>query len=348
MLLYYFHDFDHVLRIDLTEELKKGARVLDIPALFPRNSDAEAFAARQTQAARNQSPDLPNGLFIAGLVAVPVILVGVGVFGLVKGSRSVRVAILAGVGAIVLTGAGTIAVLEFHAQASAEWVRFSIGPSAGTSAWIGPTIVRADGLTLRQALATAYDVPAVRVLGPPWISQVRYSIDASVPPERAESFRSLLRQELERRVGVKTHTTQRPFDVFVLSATAAPRLERGIGDGVKVWIHEADVQMRDVSMKDLAGALQNILGKPVIDETGLDGSFNMDFAWTRDRVESVTSALDRRFGLRLSPERRDLSVLIVDEIRRDPSLVLLDHLGRLTARAPASFRRHVPQLLRVH
>jgi uncharacterized protein (TIGR03435 family) len=348
MLLYYFHDFEHVLKFDLVEELKKGARVLDIPGLFPRNSDAEAFAARQGERRPNENTGLPDGIFVAGMVALPLILLTLGVYALVKGARGVRIAVLVSAGAIALAAAGAIAVLEFHGQASGQWVRFSIGPSSGNSAWIGPTIVRADGLTLRQALATAYDVPAVRVIGPPWISQVRYSIDASVAPERADSFRALLRQELERRAGVKTHTTVRPFDVFVLSASATPRLERGIGDGVKVWMHEADVQMQDVSMKDLASALQSILGTPVIDETGIEGSYNMDFAWTRDRVESVTSTLDRKFGLRLARDKRDLSVLIVDDIRRDAAMLLLDHVGRLTARAPASFRRQVARILTVH
>ena len=47
MSLYYFHDFEHVVTFDLADELKKGERVLDIPSLFPRNADAETFAARR-------------------------------------------------------------------------------------------------------------------------------------------------------------------------------------------------------------------------------------------------------------------------------------------------------------
>ncbi len=48
--IYSFHDFEHEIVIDLAKELKKGARVLDLPSLFPRNSARERFVAEQEQA----------------------------------------------------------------------------------------------------------------------------------------------------------------------------------------------------------------------------------------------------------------------------------------------------------
>jgi penicillin V acylase-like amidase (Ntn superfamily) len=41
--LYHFHNFQNVVKIDLTEELKKGARRMDLTALFPRMFIAEVF-----------------------------------------------------------------------------------------------------------------------------------------------------------------------------------------------------------------------------------------------------------------------------------------------------------------
>jgi hypothetical protein len=45
--LYYFHNFQNVVKIDLAEELKKGARRMDLPALFPRMFIAEVFRNRK-------------------------------------------------------------------------------------------------------------------------------------------------------------------------------------------------------------------------------------------------------------------------------------------------------------
>jgi len=43
--LYSFHDFENEVVIDLTEELKKGARLADLLSLFPRNFAREAYVA---------------------------------------------------------------------------------------------------------------------------------------------------------------------------------------------------------------------------------------------------------------------------------------------------------------
>jgi hypothetical protein len=43
--LYYFFDYEHVVVLDLAEELAKGAHAYDLPALFPPNPAAEEFAA---------------------------------------------------------------------------------------------------------------------------------------------------------------------------------------------------------------------------------------------------------------------------------------------------------------
>jgi len=45
--LYHFHNFQNVVKIDLAEELKKGARRMDLPALFPRMYTAEVFMNRK-------------------------------------------------------------------------------------------------------------------------------------------------------------------------------------------------------------------------------------------------------------------------------------------------------------
>jgi hypothetical protein len=45
--LYDFHDFSNGVTIDLEKELRKGARVVELPSLFPRNFAREQFVAEQ-------------------------------------------------------------------------------------------------------------------------------------------------------------------------------------------------------------------------------------------------------------------------------------------------------------
>lgn len=210
-----------------------------------------------------------------------------------------------------------VSALRLQPRASASWTEFSIGPTYGESSSIQPTTIRSSGITLRGALAIAYDMPAVRVIGPPWLADTRYAMTAVVRADAADSFRSILREELNNRLSVETHFEMRPFDVFVLSATDDARLEPSQGKSVHTWIDRREAQLQGASLERLAAALQSILGRPVIDETGITGSYDVAFAWEDDRIPSVTTALMYRFGLRLSPARRDVEVLIVDRVQRD-------------------------------
>jgi uncharacterized protein (TIGR03435 family) len=101
-------------------------------------------------------------------------------------------------------------------------------------------------------------------------------------------------------------------------------------------------------MERLAGALQSILNKPVIDETGIRGSYNLKFAWGAHRVESVTSVMQDRFGLHLAPGKRDMDALIIDSVQPEAALSLLSQLGRLTGRTPPALRQRISNALAIH
>lgn len=52
--LYHFHNFQNEVRIDLAEELQKGNRRMDLPALFPRMYIAESFMNRKVNELKAQ------------------------------------------------------------------------------------------------------------------------------------------------------------------------------------------------------------------------------------------------------------------------------------------------------
>lgn len=341
--LYHFQDFERVVTFDLAEELKKGERVLDIPALFPPNAEAEAFAAR-----RRAETAPPGPTATVAPAAVVALLVALGLYGAIRGGRRVRIGLAAIGGVIVAILAAAAIILSVYSSASGRWIQFSIGPASGESAHIGPNTINSSGMTLKAALATAYDIPAVRVIGPPWLAQTRYAIQATVGSETPETFRPLLQEELKNRLHLETHLEARPFDVLVLTASDTPRVERAAGQRPAIWIQKAKAQFQEATMKEVASGLQGILGKPVIDETGLTGTFNLEFGWEGERVASVTTTLRDRFGLRLTPATREMEALVVDRVRRDPSLVLLGEIGRVTRAAPSHLREQISNAVRVH
>jgi hypothetical protein len=52
--VYHFHNFENVVVFDLAEELKKGARTLDLPSLFPETFAASQFAAKRQREIEEQ------------------------------------------------------------------------------------------------------------------------------------------------------------------------------------------------------------------------------------------------------------------------------------------------------
>ena len=341
MHLYYFHDFERAVTFRLDEELRKGARAIDIPSLFPPNAAGEKYAAR-----RRVAPSEPVAPMLAAVGAVMLIALGLAVFGWIRGGRPVRFALGAAVALVVLSVLATATVLNFQRRPSAGWTEFSLGPAAGKSTWIGTNGLRSEGMTLKTAIATAYDFPTVRVIGPSWLEQTRYSINASVPPDAPDSLRTLLQQELNTRLRLRTHTEVRAFDVFVLTAADPSRLQRAPGDKPNIWVHESGMEAQEASTEHIARTLQGVLSAPVIDESGLNGTFELDIEWTQDRVGSLTAALERN-GLRLTPAKRDMMALVVDDVRRDPALVVLGRVGQLTDSAPSNIRQAVANLMTI-
>jgi uncharacterized protein (TIGR03435 family) len=260
--------------------------------------------------------------------------------------RALRVALSAAVGLVVLVVlliGFTALALRVHPRAAAGWIEFSIGPATGESASIGTSQMRADGITVKAAIATACDVPPVRVFGPPWLSRTRYAITAVAPD--AASFRPMLRQELQNRLRLETHVEPRTFDVFVLRTHGDLRLLEASRPGPSTWLEPRTARLRDASSERIAAALQYIVGKPVIDETGLRASYDLTLDWGDDPVASITPFLRDRFGLELSPAHRDIEVLVVDVAHRDPALLLFGQVGQLARGAPHSIRARISHAL---
>ena len=341
MRLYYFHDFERAVTFQLDQELKKGARELDIPALFPHNAAAEKYAARRAPPA-----SAPLGPFMTGLGTITALVLAAVVFGAIRGGRRFRAA-LAGVAIALALVVGAAAVaINVHPHPSSSWTNFSLGPASGTSTWIGSNGINSQGIPLTAIIATAYDIPAVRIVGPEWLSHTRYAMAASLPADTEEAFRGLLRQELDTRLHLRTHTETRPFDVLVLTATDDVRVERLEGNRPNVWVHDSGMDAQEAPMALIASTIQNVLKIPVIDETQLTGTFALELEWTADRLASVTAGLER-LGLRLTRTQRPMKVLVVDEVRRDAGLVLMDRVGQLTSGAPPQVRRAITDLLTV-
>jgi uncharacterized protein (TIGR03435 family) len=70
-------------------------------------------------------------------------------------------------------------------------------------------------------------------------------------------------------------------------------------------------QFTSVDMKHVALNLALRLDHPVIDETGIDYTFDAEMTYDPDHPESIREAVRESMGLQLAPERRVMPIWIV-------------------------------------
>jgi bla regulator protein blaR1 len=89
---------------------------------------------------------------------------------------------------------------------------------------------------------------------------------------------------------------------------------------------------RNITINGIAGALPDLgrLGRPVVDETGLTGTFDFTLEWTPEPdhaappgdlstepdAPSFVGALNDQLGLKLKPGKASLPILVVDHVQR--------------------------------
>ncbi len=204
--------------------------------------------------------------------------------------------------------------------------------------------------TLRLLIAMAYGTPFPIPLpddrivgGPEWMATARFVVEArsDQPPAPATAARDIafmLRTLLADRFKLAVRIERRPQRVYAL--TRAPRartegLRRSTVDCLKercgVGGPPGRLELHGAGLDLLAMQLSETVGRPVIDRTGLSGTFDGVLEWTPspDEVDaifgpeaasdarhaepglSLFTAVQEQLGLRLRDERAPIETIVV-------------------------------------
>jgi uncharacterized protein (TIGR03435 family) len=177
------------------------------------------------------------------------------------------------------------------------------------------------------------------------MNEERYTLEARAErPVSAAEMGSMLRALLAERfkLAVRVETREQPIYALMMARTdrrLGPALRQsavdcrtaarcGIGGGTGRY------QLSGSTIALLVGALAEVVGRPVVDRTGLEGSFDGTLTWKPTPEEvgafgepapdaassefgaSLFTALQEQFGLRLASERGPVEFLIVEGAER--------------------------------
>jgi uncharacterized protein (TIGR03435 family) len=203
------------------------------------------------------------------------------------------------------------------------------------------------GVNLRMLVEYAFDLRDFQVTGGPDWANAGWSISDwfdinAVPPDSSPSRRipvanaeptseqrAMLRTLLRDRFGFRYHMESRQGDVYFLSRgskkleLAAPKRSDGDPRAIVFMkqggIVDGEAEGTNTTMDYLAARLSERLRVPVINQTGISGSYDfylpVSDAANQDMLTAVISVVDR-LGLKLKKARGPVQTLVIDGVER--------------------------------
>lgn len=201
---------------------------------------------------------------------------------------------------------------------------------------------RTVNLSLKDLLQFAYDLPDSQILGgPSWLTTTMFDIDAksgpaidaqlhALPPAQARTRKRLMVQALiARRFQLAAHHETRQLPVYALVvARAGHKLKPSASTGTTLDASPSRLHIvgGDDTIALLARALAQILGRVVVNNTGLSGRYDLKLAWTPDDAPNpvaagasdsnappgIFTALQQQLGLKLESTRGPVPILVLD------------------------------------
>jgi len=171
-----------------------------------------------------------------------------------------------------------------------------------------------------------------------WVNSESYDISAVSAGEGEPSIKqwgSMVKKLMADRFQLKFHFEKREQAVYVLTvAKSGPKLTKSQSDpsesGGMGFGPPGNFGATNQTMADVANAIgQGVLNRPVVDQTGLTGRFNLRLTWTPDGPAIATenpnappdffTAIQEQLGLKVVSTKAPVDVLVIDHVEKPSS-----------------------------
>jgi uncharacterized protein (TIGR03435 family) len=192
--------------------------------------------------------------------------------------------------------------------------------------------VQLENETVEVLLLFGYNVQKNQIANAPdWVKTERWTVDglADVDGEpNVAQLQTMIRKVLTERFGLKLHREQREMAVYALTVAkggaklipntsdpdGVPDQQGGHGTG---WV---TYRYKNVTMPELGLMLLGWVDRPIVDQTGLQGRYDLQLKWTTDEARSTEpdappglfTAIQEQTGLKLEPVKAMADVLAID------------------------------------
>ncbi len=196
-----------------------------------------------------------------------------------------------------------------------------------------------SGIVVRLMLMLAYNIQESQIAGAPaWVGTERWTVDAKSATgatHNDEETRQMLQNLLYERFGLRMHRESREQTAYVLKiAKDGPKLKASETGATNIRINGNSIGLEHGEISRLVQLLSSALGKPVVDQTGLTGHYDVSLQWSDAPVadggvigldahatadpnrESIFSAIQNHLGLQLVSGSTPVEMILIDKIER--------------------------------
>lgn len=164
---------------------------------------------------------------------------------------------------------------------------------------------------------------------PGWMDSQEYDVSAKVEGDRQltlEQMRPMLQRMLEQRFHFAAHHETKLTSGFALIvAKGGPKLQPSKDDSkpfAQMLPNRMDVA--HLKAENIAGVLAHRAGQPVVDKTGLTGTYDFKLTYapandTNSSLPDFFTALREQLGLKLQPEKVPVDFLVINHVDRVPT-----------------------------
>jgi uncharacterized protein (TIGR03435 family) len=218
-----------------------------------------------------------------------------------------------------------------------------------------PGMVDYKNVSLKTVIARAYAMKEYQISGPDWLEAARFDILAKVPPNTPKGqIPPMLQNLLAERFKLTVHREQKVMPVYAMvvgknGLKLKPLDGEPEGRQRNMFSPKGRAFSGQMTLAALAAALSQMLDRPVVDLSGIKGTYDIDLEWVPDEHESgaltkmrimggqagggaeahgetsdpngqsIFGALQEKLGLRLEGRKSPVDILVVDGAEKVPT-----------------------------
>jgi bla regulator protein blaR1 len=211
-------------------------------------------------------------------------------------------------------------------------------------------------VTLQRLIQIAYHVQDSQISGgPDWLNTARFDVDAKLDPSFVAAVhqpisdhknfddQAMLKSLLASEFKLATHSEARTVAAYDLVIDEnGTKLQASGNETRMMQLGRGELTSSGAPLEILAAQLSSRLGRPVVDKTGLKGSYAFTLHWTPDPSEderlkqagepvafgqrwsvspepptdsdgpSLMTALQEQLGLKLNPQTEPVQIFVID------------------------------------